>query len=91
MAVTTGAVSVTTSAILIVAANTRRQELIICNSSLTPDIYIGATSAVTSANGLPLFAGQSRESSKSFPNYKGDVYGISASGTADVRYWENTQ
>ena len=91
MAGATGTISVSTSPILIIAANAKRQELILCNSSLTPDIFIGPTSAVTYTTGLPLFAGQSRESVKSFPNYKGDVYGVSQSGTADIRYWETSQ
>ena len=91
MAVTVSNVNVGTQVIKIVSANTKRQELILCNSSLTPDIYLGPDSTVTSATGLPLFAGQSRECVKSFPNYKGDIYGISASGTADVRVWENSQ
>lgn len=81
-------VSVGATATLIIAANTKRQELIITNNSTSPDIFLGITSAVTSSTGLPLYAGQTRERSRGFGTWLGDVYGISASGTADIRVWE---
>lgn len=84
-------VNVTTSAILIVAANAARQELIITNNSTSPDIFIGPDNTVTATTGLPLYAGQTRERSRGFAIHLGDVYGISASGTADIRVWQSTR
>jgi hypothetical protein len=54
------------------------------NGSVT--VYIGFTSSVTTSNGFPLAAG----ASMSFEfGYSGDaLYGIVASGTADVRVLE---
>lgn len=84
-------VTVTTSATLIAAANPKRQELIITNNSISTDIYIGQDANVTTANGLPLYANQTRERSRNGGTYGwlGPVYGICASGTADIRYWES--
>lgn len=84
------AVSVTTVAKLIVEANTQRQEIIITNNSST-DMYIGMDSNVTSSNGLPLYSNQTREKSRGFGTYLGPIYGITLSGTCDVRFWETTQ
>ena len=81
-------VNVTSTATLIIAANAKRQELIITNNSTTPDAFIGMDSSVTTANGLPLYAGQTRERSRGFAIWLGDIYGITASGTADIRVWE---
>lgn len=80
--------TVTSSATLLAAANPKRQELIITNNSTTTDAFIGMDSNVTTANGLPLYAGQTRERSRGFGTWLGPVYGIVASGSTDVRIWE---
>ena len=84
-------VSVGNTATLIVAANSGRQELFITNNSTSPDIFIGSDSSVTASTGLPLYAGQTRERSRGFSIWLGNVYGISASGTADIRVWETSR
>ena len=83
--------SVTTSAMLIAPANPARQELIITNAGVAPDAFLGPDSSVTSNTGLPLFAGQTRERSRGFAIHLGDVYCITASGTADIRVWETSR
>lgn len=86
-----GTITVTTSATLVVNANTKRQDLIITNNSVSTDVYIGQDSSVTTSNGLPLYANQTRERSRNGGTYGwlGPVYAICASGTADIRYWES--
>lgn len=88
------AVSITTAATVIVAASTQsggRIGLFILNNSTTT-VYIGPDSTVTTANGFPLLAGEKFILQNDTPNpqyfYTGAVYGIVATGTADVRYWE---
>lgn len=88
MATTATNVNVGNTATLIAAANPKRQELIITNNSVSPDAYIGPDSSVTTTTGLPLYAGQTRERSRGFSIWLGPVYGIVASGTADIRVWE---
>lgn len=88
-----GAISVTSSPTLIAAANAQRQELIIVNNSTSVDIFIGPDSSVTKDNGIPLYYGQTRERFRNggTVGWLGDVYGITASGSADIRYWETTK
>lgn len=86
-----GTITVTTSATQIVPANAQRQGIIICNNSVTTDVYIGQDANVTTVNGLPLYANQTREKSRNGGTtlWLGPVYAICASGTADIRYWED--
>lgn len=90
MSTTCTNVSVTNTATLIIAANSQRQELFITNNGVTPDAYIGPDNTVTASNGLPLYAGQTRERDRGFGSWLGTVYGITSSGTADIRVWETT-
>lgn len=69
---------------ILAAASTRRGAVVVNNGSVT--VFLGKSASVTTSNGIPLAAGQSftvdgRE-------YLGPVFGITASGSADVRYWE---
>ena len=83
-------VTVTTSATLIIASNTNRKSLLIGNTS-AGTVYLGDTTSVTTANGFPLPQNaQLSEDSGGTRMYMGAVYGIVASGTSDVRYWERT-
>lgn len=91
MPATNTAVTVTNTATLIIAANSARQELVMTNNSVTTDIFIGPDSSVTASTGLPLYANQTRERSRGFAIHLGDVYGITASGTADIRVWQTTR
>jgi hypothetical protein len=86
-----GAVSVADTATKIISANCNRQALILVNNSSDTVVYIGADDSVTIANGIPLYTYMTKEYTKAFGFYNGDIYGIVTSGTADVRYWEMTQ
>lgn len=86
-----GTVSVGTTSILIIPANTARTEIQITNSSDTVVVYIGMDSSVTTATGLPFYENQARGHARGFGTYLGDIWGIVASGSADVRFWETTQ
>jgi len=76
------AISVTTAATSIIAANTARKGLIITNNGTVP-VYLGIA-GVTTANGIPLPAGASLTDDVTTDAW----YGIVASGTADVRVVE---
>lgn len=91
MAATATNVSVTNVATLIIDGNARRQELFITNNGVTPDAYIGPDNTVTSTTGLPLYSGQTRERDRGFGTWLGPVWGITASGTADIRVWETSR
>jgi len=81
-------VTVADTATLIIAANPYRQSLILVNSS-SGAVYLGADNTVTIANGIPLLQdGSLTEDSGGTRMFMGDIYGIVASGTSDVRYWE---
>jgi hypothetical protein len=87
-----GSVTVTDSATVLVAANCARQELLLSNISTGDDIYLGMDSAVTTSNGIPLYAGQDRERSRGFGTYLGPIYAIAKIGkSVDVRFWETTR
>jgi hypothetical protein len=85
-----GAVTVTTVATLILAANGKRLNSLIANNA-SQTVFLGPDSSVTTANGIPLQAGTMlKEDSGTERVWTGDVYGIVAATTADVRYWERT-
>ena len=87
-----GKIAVTTTATLIIPANTRRQELRLVNYSTSPDCFIGMDSSVTAQNGFALMAGSEQDASRSMGStYLGDIYGITSTGTADIRWWETTR
>lgn len=81
-------VTVTNSPTLIVNGNTKRRNLTIVNTSLSTTIYIGPDSSITSSNTVPLYGNQTRDQDRIAEGYQGPVYGVTDSGTADVRYWE---
>lgn len=75
-----GNVNVTATATLIQAADDNRELLSIYNAG-TATLYIGAGTAVTTANGYPVAA-----STEVQWVGVGAVYGIVSGGTVDVRY-----
>lgn len=88
---TYGAVTVTTTATLIVEFNCNRKEVIITNNNDEDvTVYIGMDENVTVDTGTPFYANQTRGHARGFGTYLGPIYGIVASGTCDVRYWETT-
>lgn len=84
-----GSISVTTTAILILAKNSKRQSIIIVNTDTTNKLYIGPDSSVTTSNGIEIenTGGNLTEDSGGTRVYLGDIYGVST-GTISVRYWE---
>ena len=82
------AVTVTNTPTLIVGANCRRQELTLVNNS-SVDIFVGPDASITSSNAVPLFASQRNDRWKGpGGSWLGDIYGVTASGSADIRFWE---
>jgi hypothetical protein len=79
------AVSVTTTATLIRAAKSGRESLTVQNLAAATDVYVGPDSSVTTSNGLKI---AQAGGSANYNEYTGALYGIVASGTADVRYAE---
>ena len=96
MASAVKSVSVTTSAVSLIAANRRRISLIIHNLSTSVTVYIGIDNTVTASTastaGEALLPGErltiSFEGDTFQYLYRGAFFGITASGTADVRVME---
>ena len=86
-----GSITVSTAATLVVLANCARRNLTMVNSSESTVVYIGPDSSVTTSNGIPLYETQTTHKDTFPESFKGSVYGIVSSGTADVRYWEHLQ
>lgn len=79
------AVSVTTSAISVLAENKRRGVALIQNVDAAIDIYLGRDNTVTSSNGIRLAAGQTLTDTFSTDAW----FAIAASGTVSVRVLES--
>ena len=79
-------VTVTSTAGIIVAANTSRRGLIIYNSGATA-MFFGFGSGVTSSNGISLYP-ESQFTFLGFGLYRGVLYGITASSTTTLRFQE---
>lgn len=89
---TTGQASLTTAASKITTVSDRRSILCLVP---TADCFVGATSAVTATTGHRLVANIPNYISPGTPGYAsdttaGDVYGVTASGTATVTFVEMT-
>lgn len=84
-------ISVTTSPVKIVSANTRRQSIIIVNTDSTNKLYIGPDSNITTSNAIEIetSGGNLTEDSGGAKVYCGDIWGVST-GDISVRYWERT-
>lgn len=77
-------ITVGTTAVLLLPANSRRELATIINNGSGAVLYIGPTNAVTVSNGLPVHAGQ-----PSRDRLGGDAWwGIAAAGEIDVRALE---
>jgi len=86
-----GTITVTTSATVIVAANSARQKLHLVNTEEGKVVFIGPDASITKSNAIPLYETQTRDDAKAFGFWLGPIYGIVEVGTADVRYWEVTK
>lgn len=81
-------VTVTSTATKIVDATANRQSLVISNNS-SVTIYIGEDDSVTTSNGINIVAGGNISYDNSGGRmWKGPIYGIVSTATANVRYWE---
>lgn len=78
---TTAQITISSTAVLLLAANPSRlgATIGVFNAST---VYVGQTSGVTSANGVPVPQGSAFN--VDFPNYTGALYGILASGTGQL-------
>ena len=81
-------VTVSDTATEIVPANTKRRNVTLSNVDTSVTVYIGPDSSITTSNAIPLYAFQTRDDKFISEGYQGPIYGIVASGTVDVRYWE---
>ena len=86
-----GTITVTTAATLIIDDNTSRKEIDIVNTDNSTTVFIGQDTSVTTLNGFPVYPNQNRSKVKVLTDYMGPIYGIVASGTSNVRFWESTQ
>lgn len=77
------AVSVGTTATLILAANTSRLSVLIRNDG-TDTVFVGGDSSVTTSDGMPIRPGESFSDDQ----YTGDWYGISGTAGQDMRVLE---
>lgn len=85
-----GSATVTDSASVIVAANSARHSVIIANPNAAT-VYIG-DSNVTTSNGIPLLQyGTWKEDSGGDKLWMGAIYGILASGSETIPFWERTR
>lgn len=76
-------------ATVILAANTWRCGMTLYNNA-SVTVYIGTDASVATSTGMPMLAGAAYDFN-GFQSYKGPIYGIAASATADVRYLEWTK
>ena len=84
---TKGAISVAITATQIVAGDSTRKGLIISNTSTSATLFVGPTSAITTANAIPVFPQGTFIMSGTDEQWAGDVWGISTT-TIDVRFFE---
>ncbi len=91
MAISYNTVTVQSASVtLIKAANNARRGIQVYNNG-SVIIYVGPDSSVTTGTGIPVLPQSLYETSGEKQGWRGSVYGIAASATADVRYfeWEN--
>ena len=82
-----GSATVTGTASVIVAANSIRHSVIIANPNAAT-LYIG-DSNVTTTNGIPILQnGTFEEDSGGTKLWQGPIYGILATGSVTIPYWE---
>lgn len=76
-------------ATLVLVANTWRSGITLYNNG-SVTIYIGTDASVATGTGMPMLAGAAYDFN-GWQSYKGPLYAIAASATADVRYLEWTK
>jgi len=83
MTTTVAEVGVSGNATLIQASNSSRASVRFINIG-NKDVFIGSDNSVTTANGFPVLPSETYIETK----YTGDIYGIVATATENVRVWE---
>ena len=89
MSASYGAVSVTTTATLILASTPGRRGFLIGNNG-SNIIYIGFDSAVTATTGMQLMPQDRFDQSGEQSVFKGAIWGITSAGASDTRSWQWT-
>lgn len=86
-----GAVSVGTTAIMILPANQNRKSYIVVNTDTTTKLYIGPDQNITTSTGIEVAAGGNlaEDFNGLAQLYTGPIFGIAGS-TVSVRFWERT-
>ena len=79
--------TVTTSALEVIASNSRRKGFILHNNS-SATIFWGFDNTVTTSNGLPLLASATHFNSGLADGYRGSVFVIVAASTSNMRFQE---
>jgi hypothetical protein len=85
---TYGAVTVTNVATQIMPATNGRYLFVIYNNGSVP-IYIGFDANVLNTTGIPILP-QANYTQQGFGIWAGAVYGITASSSADTRFWNSS-
>jgi len=83
---TYGPITVTTSATEIVVPASNKKGLFLVNNSAVT-VFVGPDSSITTSNAIPLYARSVLSFGGKDQAWKGSIYGIVASGTADTRFW----
>lgn len=84
-----GQVTLTTTPQVIVSANNDRRGLMFDNQDISTDAYIGPDSNISSSNTVKLRAGTAIVFDDHF--IRTAIYGVTASGTCVVGWWETRQ
>lgn len=79
------AVSVGTTVTLILTAESCRKGVVIQNLS-DKDLFVGFDTSITTVNTICIGPGQPWSMGGHMEGYRGSIYGIVATGAADVRY-----
>lgn len=90
MAVSYNAVSVTSAVTNILPANNGRRGFLISNNG-SVIIYIAFDSSVTSSTGIQILPQDRFTLTGDDATWKGAIWGITASGSSDIRYWDWTK
>jgi hypothetical protein len=91
MAVSYNTVTVQSSSPTVIkAANNARRGIQIYNNG-SVIVYVGPNASITASTGIPLLPQSLYETSGEHQAWRGAIYGLAASVTADVRFfeWEN--
>lgn len=86
MATNYGNVTATNTAAQLIASNPGRRSLVIYNNGSVA-VYIGPDASITTANAVPILP-QSSFTQNGSRMWMGAIYGITASSTADTRFWD---